>query len=189
MVRSNGIIRIRDVVAKGLHPESLRRLYHRGVLERIDRGLYALPHADLSAHNGLALATRQIPKCVICLVSALSFHEVGTQAPPRIWLAIDRRTNWPRIKYPPTKVFRFSDPSFSSGIEEHVIDGVSVRIYSVAKTVADCFKFRNKVGLDVCLEALRECLRNRRRAADEIWEFAKVCRVTRVMLPYMEAMP
>jgi predicted transcriptional regulator of viral defense system len=140
-----------------------------------------------TVHLGLAQVAKAIPKGVICLLSALRFHEIGTQAPHEVWVALDRRAARPRLANPRTRIVRFSGEALAAGVETHEIAGVAVRIYSPAKTVADCFKYRNKVGLDAALEALREALRSRKCTADELWACARVCRVTEVMRPYMEA--
>ena len=129
-----------------------------------------------------------VPKGVICLLSALRFHDLTTQAPHEIWIAIDRKTRLPVNKALPIRFVRFSGPALIEGVESHIIDGIPVAIYQPAKTVADCFKYRNKIGLDVALEALKDCLRNRRCQADTLWRFAKICRVSNVMRPYLEAM-
>ncbi len=124
---------------------------------------------------------------MVCLLSALQNHHLTTQAPFEVWLAIAEKARLPKIEYPPLRVVRFSGPSLSFGIEEHEVDGVRVRVYSPAKTVADCFKYRNKIGLDVAIEALRDCLRQRKATRDELWSAAKVCRMSNVMRPYLEA--
>jgi predicted transcriptional regulator of viral defense system len=129
-----------------------------------------------------------VPKGIVCLISALNFHQIGTQLPADVWIALDRRSRRPALRYPPLHVVRFGGPALSEGIESHRIEGVRVRIYSVAKTVADVFKYRNKIGLDVALEALREAWRARRFTMDEIYRYARVCRVERVMRPYLEAL-
>ena len=189
LARRHGILRARDMEASGVHPECVRRMCRKGLLRRVGRGLYALPETEPSAHHGLALVSKRTPQAVGCLLTALQFHEIGTQAPFEVWIALERRMARPRIDYPPLRVMRFSGPALSEGIEEHEVEGVCVRVYCPAKTVADCFKYRNKIGLDVALEALREGLRQRKCASDDLWRFAKVCRVTTVMRPYMEAMP
>jgi predicted transcriptional regulator of viral defense system len=129
-----------------------------------------------------------VPRGVICLISALDFHEIGTQLPHEVWVAIDRKAARPRVRQPKTRIFFFSGKALTEGVDEHDVEGVRVKIYNPAKTVADCFKYRNKVGLDVALEALRETLRFRKCSVDELWTYAKVCRVTKTMRPYMEAM-
>jgi len=158
------------------------------VLERIARGQYRLAESPVTEHHGLAIAAAAVPKGVVCLVSALSFHRVGTQLPFQVWLALDRRARRPTLSYPPLRVVRFSGSALRAGIATHQIEGRPVRIYSVAKTIADCFKYRNKIGLDVALEALREGWRARRFTMDEIGRHAKACRVERVMRPYLEAL-
>ncbi len=135
----------------------------------------------------LALASRRVPHGLICLLSALRFHDLTTQNPSRIWLAIDRKARAPREPELPLQIVRFSGPALSEGVEEHAVDGVPVRVYSSAKTVADCFEYRRKIGLDVALEALREYLHSRRGSIDELWRYAGVCRVQNVMRPYLEA--
>ena len=182
-----GIIRPRDVEAAGFSRVYLRRLYIRGYLIRVGHGLYALPNALDSEHLSIAEVAKRVPNAVVCLISALSFHNLTTQIPHRIWIAIENK-NWePKFDYPPIELVRLTGPAFSFGIEEHEVNQVTVRVYSPAKTVADCFKFRNKIGLDVALEALREALRNKRVTVDEVAQAAKVCRVENVMRPYLEA--
>ena len=187
LARTSGVVSATDVRSLGVHPEYLRRLCAKGELVRIDRGLYRLPDAEVTAHHGLAQAAKAIPKGVVCLLSALRFHEIGTQAPHGIWMAINRRAAQPGIKRQKVRIMRFSGKSLSEGVEEHTIEGVRVNIYSSAKTVADCFKYRNKIGRDVALEALRDVLRDRKCSTDELWKYAKICRVTKTMRPYMEA--
>jgi len=187
LAHSSEVVSVSDVKSLGIHPEYLRRLCADGKLVRITRGLYRLPDAEITAHHGLAQAGKVVPKGVVCLLSALRFHEIGTQLPHEIWVAIDRRTAQTRVKRPKMRIVYFSGKAFTEGVEEHKIEGVTVRIYSPAKTVADCFKYRNKIGLDVALEALREVLRNRMCSVDELWKCAKICRVTKTIRPYMEA--
>ena len=183
-----GLLRVCDLTSRGLHPEYLRRLYKKGLVRREGRGLYIAANAEISVHYGLAQAAKRIPHGVICLLSALSFHEIGTQLPHQVWMAIDRRAAKPKIQFPPLRVMRFSGAALTEGIETYRIEGVPVQIFNPAKTVADCFKYRNKIGLDIALEALKECIRDRRTTMDDLWHFAQVCRMTNVMRPYMEAM-
>lgn len=183
----SGIMSSAEARSQGIHHEYLRQLCREGKLMRVGRGLYSLPDADVTLHHGLAQALKAIPKGVICLLSALRYHEIGTQAPHEVWVAIDRRAARPRAKYPRMRIVRFSGESLTEGIDEQNIEGMLVRIYNPAKTVADCFKYRNKIGLDVALEALREAIRERRCTTDELWQYAKICRVTKIMRPYMEA--
>ncbi|MDY7038547.1 MAG: type IV toxin-antitoxin system AbiEi family antitoxin domain-containing protein [Thermodesulfobacteriota bacterium] len=187
LARKLGVVRVRDLSDRGLHHESLRRLCKDGVLVKTGRGLYELSDADVTEHHTLALVGKRIPNAVICLLSSLQFHDIGTQSPSKVWIAIDRKAAKPHADYPTIRIVRFTGSSLSEGIEMHDIEGVTVRIYNPAKTVADCFKYRNKIGLDVSLEALRECIRGRRCTHDELWHYAKVCRVANVMRPYLEA--
>ena len=182
-----GLLRICDLTSRGLHPEYLRRLYQKGLVRREGRGLYIAADAEISVHYGLAQVAKRVSHGVICLLSALSFHEIGTQLPHQVWMAIDRRAAKPKIQFPPLRVMRFSGAALTEGIETYQIEGVPVQIFNPAKTVADCFKYRNKIGLDIALEALKECILDRRTTMDDLWHFAQVCRMTNVMRPYMEA--
>jgi len=185
--RRAGVVSASEIRSCGIHPEYLRRLCARGALVRVERGLYRLPDAEVTAHHGLVQAAKAIPRGVVCLLSALRFHEIGTQVPREVWIAIERRSARPRLKHQKVRIVYFSGMAFAEGVEEHVVEGVQVRIYSPAKTVADCFKYRNKIGLDVAIEALRDVLHGRKCSTDELWKYAKICRVTRIMRPYMEA--
>jgi predicted transcriptional regulator of viral defense system len=182
-----GIIRPRDVEAEGIHREYLLRLYRAGELARVGRGLYALPGAQTSEAISLAEVAKRVPGAVICLISALQFHNLTTQIAHRVWIAIENRKWEPKFDFPPLELVRFTGRAFSFGIEEHEVNRVSVKVYSPAKTVADCFKFRNKIGMDVAIESLRETLSSRKATIDELWEAAKVCRVANVIRPYLEA--
>ena len=187
LARNSGVVSTAEVRSLGIHHEYLRQMCAKGELVRVGRGMYSLPDADVTTHHGLAQAAKAIPKGVICLLSALRFHEIGTQSPHEVWIALDRRAAAPRARRLRTRIVRFSGKALTEGIGEHTIEGIQVRIYCPAKTVADCFKYRNKIGLDVALEALRDVLRGRRCSVDDLWKYAKVCRVTKVMRPYMEA--
>jgi predicted transcriptional regulator of viral defense system len=187
LARETGLIRPRDVEALGIPREYLLRLYRKGSLIRVGRGLYALPDAQTSEFLSLAEVSKRVPDAVICLFSALEFHHMTTQIAHRVWIAIENKRWEPKFEYPPLEIVRFTGASFGFGIDHHEVDRVEVKIYNPAKTVADCFKFRNKVGLDVALEALRETWRGRKATMDELWEAAKVCRVANVMRPYLEA--
>lgn len=188
LARKRGGLSTRDVDAVGLHRQALSRLVRAGDLERVARGLYRLPGEAVTEHHGLAVACTAVPHGVICLLSALGFHGVGTQLPFQVWMAIDRRSRRPALRYPPLRVVRFTGRALTAGIEAHRIEGTTVRVYGVAKTVADCFKYRNKIGLDVALEALREAWRARRFTMDELNRCARICRVERVMRPYAEVL-
>jgi predicted transcriptional regulator of viral defense system len=186
-LKKRGIMRAGDIEALGMSRESLAKMLEKGVVERLSRGLYTLSGQSHSENFSLAQVSVLIPQGVICLLSALQFHHLTTQLPFEIWTAIGNKT-WP-VRRPelPVRLVRFSFATLSSGIEEHIIDKVPVKIFCPAKTVADCFKFRNKIGLDVAIESLRSCLRKRLCTLDEIWHYAKICRVTNVIRPFLEA--
>lgn len=188
LARREGILRPRDLEAGGIPRVYLKRLRDRGVFNQIGRGLYALADRSITEHQSLAEACKRVPRGVVCLLSALRFHGLTTQAPFEVWLALDRRDRVPRGNRPPLRVVRMSPAARTAGTEEHAIGGVRVLVFGPAKTVADCFKFRNKIGLDVALEALREFLRKRAGTIDELWSHARVCRVANVLRPYLEAL-
>lgn len=188
LVRVRGVLRPRDLDAYGIPREYLRRMQDRGIIERIGRGLYVLPGRQVTEHHTLVQVAKRIPAAVFCLLSALRFHDLTTQSPHDVWIAIGPKAWRPRVDGPKVRVFRFSGAALTEGVETHTIEGVTVKVYGVAKTVADCFKFRNKVGLDVALEALRESWRERRASMDDLWLYAKVCRVSNVMRPYLESL-
>lgn len=186
LARRKGLLRARDLRPLAIPRRHLARLVAEGVLLRSGRGLYALADAAASEHRSLAEVCARVPAGVVCLLSALRFHGLTTQNPWEVWLAITPASRKPRIDHPPVRVVRFSGPAFTEGVEYHRIDGIAVKIYSPAKTVADCFKYRNKIGVDVAIEALRDAWSKRAATADQLWQFAKVCRVTNVMRPYLE---
>lgn len=181
------LVRPRDVEALGIARAFLTRLERRGLIERRARGVYVLADAPVSEHHSLALAAKLVPRGVVCLLSALRFHGLTTQDPHEVWMAIDFKARKPSVEFPVLRIVRFSGRSLAEGIEQHVIEAVPVRIYSPAKTVADCFKYRNKIGMDVAIEALRDALRKRKATIDEVHRFAKVCRVANVIRPYLES--
>lgn len=187
MLRKKGVLRPGDLDALGIPRSALRRLTERGLVTKVSRGLYRLADVPISEHISLAEACRRVPHGIVCLLSALRFHGLTTQNPHEVWLAIDQKARRPRVEYPPIRVVHVSGPTRAAGVETHVIDGVPVRIYGAAKTVADCFKFRRLVGLDVALEALRDYRRGR-RSMDDLWQFARIDRATNVMRPYIEAL-
>ncbi len=188
LAKRQGAIRIKDLLDRGIHPEFARRLIKKEILIRSARGLYTLADSEITEHHDLALVGKRLPKGVICLTSALHFHGIGTQFPRKIWLALERGSAQPRVSYPPISIVRLSGTSFTEGIRTHRLEGINVKIYDPAKTVADCFKFRNRIGLEAALEAARECLRERKATSDEIYRYAKICRVWNVMKPYLEAL-
>ena len=187
LAKTIGILRPRDLEGRGIPRNYLALLHHSGQLERVGRGLYRLPGKPVTTHHSLAEASKRVSGGVVCLLSALRFHDLTTQAPFEVWLAIANKARAPMPGIMPLRIVRFSAEALSEGIEIHDIEGVPVSIYCVAKTVADCFKYRNKIGLDVALEALRECRKKRKCTMDELWRYASICRVTNVMRPYLES--
>lgn len=188
LVRKSGVIRARDITALGIPTEYLRRLHRRGLLLRVGRGLYTPPKAGVTAHHSLAQVSKKVPNGVICLLSALQFHRLGTQVPSEVWVALDRKARPPRVDSHALRLVRMSGEALAAGVQEHRIEKVPVRIYGPAKTVVDCFKYRNKIGLDIALEALRDYRRRYPRGTQDLWRYAHVCRVTHVMRPYLEAL-
>lgn len=188
LAKEGGVLRPRDLARHRISRMTLARMEARGEIERIARGLYALPGASGTLHQSLVELAKRAPKAVACLLSALSFHEITTQLPHEIWIALPRGAWRPRPVHTKLRVLRFSGAAFTSGIETHVVQGVKVRVYNPAKTVADCFKYRNKYGLDVALEALRESWRAKKVTIDELNRYADICRVRNVMRPYLEAL-
>jgi predicted transcriptional regulator of viral defense system len=188
IVRKSGILRPRDLASRSIPRTYLQRLHEHGLLVKEARGLYKLPNAEVTENHSLAEACKRVPRGVVCLLSALQFHKLTTQAPSEVWLALDRKARAPREGGQPLRLVRMSGRALTEGIEDHRIEGVAVKVYKPAKTVADCFKYRNKIGLDVALEALRDYRQKHRAGMDELWRFAKICRVERVMRPYLEAL-
>jgi predicted transcriptional regulator of viral defense system len=188
LARTNGLLRTRDVEGAGAPRAALATLTQEGRLVKLGRGLYALPGRASSEHDSLAEVAARSAQGVICLLSALRFHELTTQQSSDIWLAIPHKAHSPQMDYPPLRIVRMSGEAMTQGVEVVDVGGTSARVFCVAKTVADCFKFRNKIGLDVALEALREAWRARRVTMDELWRYAEICRVANVMRPYMESL-
>ncbi len=185
---SEGVVRPRNVEATGFSRTRLARMTEAGELERVGRGLYVPTGAVITEHHTLVEAAVRVPRGIVSLLSALRFHNIGTQSPHEVWLAIDGKAWKPVLDWPPIRLVRFSGKALTVGVETHELERVSVKITSREKTVADCFKYRNKIGLDVALEALREYLRSRKRSVDQLALAANVCRVSRVMQPYLEAL-
>jgi predicted transcriptional regulator of viral defense system len=181
------LLRARDVAEQGLPTVVLSRLVATGKLDRVARGVYSLPGRALSEHRSLAEAALRIPRGVVCLLSALRVHGIGTQAPFEVWMAVPHHSPTPRLEQPALRIVRMSGAAFTEGIETVVIDGVKVSVFDAAKTVADCFKYRNKIGLDVALEALRDGWSQGRLSMDALWHYATVDRVANVMRPYLES--
>jgi predicted transcriptional regulator of viral defense system len=183
-----GVLRTMEAVRLGVHPRTLYAMREAGVLERLGRGLYRLSDLPPLGNPDLVAVALRVPDGVLCLLSALTFHDITTQVPHEVYVALKRGAEPTRLEHPPVRVFWFTGKAFTEGIETHELDGVSVRVYGAAKTVADCFKYRNKLGLDVALEALKLYLRERRGRPDELVRFARLCRVEKVMRPYVEAL-
>lgn len=188
LLQTQSTLRPRDLDAYGIPRNYLTRLYHRGLVERVGRGLYMLPQAEISAHHSLVEASQRVPHGVVCLLSALQFHGLTTQAPFEVWLAIANKAHLPRVQQPPLRIVRFSGAALTAGVEEMLLEGIPVKIYNPAKTVADCFKYRHKIGLDVALEALKDYRRQQQGTVAELWRYAEICRVTTVLKPYLEAL-
>jgi predicted transcriptional regulator of viral defense system len=183
-----GLLRTGRAIELGIAPRTLYAMRETGQLIQESRGVYRLVDASFDSQIDLAHVALRVPKGVICLISALAFHELTTQIPHAIYLALPNQAEKPRLEYPRLRLFWLSTKPYTSGIEEHTLDGVTVRIYGIEKTIADCFKFRNKIGLDVALEALREALRYKRCSVEGLLRFAQIDRVERIIRPYLEAM-
>lgn len=188
LLRRAGTARSRELVAAGITRSELSRMVAAGRLVRLARGLYALPDYQIGEHGALVTVAKRAPGVLFCLLTALRFHDLTTQAPFEVWIAIGNKEHPPRLDYPPLRTVRFSAAALKAGVETHKVDGTRVRVTGVAKTVADCFKFRNKIGLDVALEALREARRTKKASVDELWQYARLNRVANVMRPYLEAL-
>lgn len=188
LVREEGIVRPRDLRARGHAVEYLARLVAKGQLVKLDRGQYALPDRESTEHDTLIVTAKRYPEAVVCLLSALRFHGLTTQSPRAIWLAVEGSKLAPPEAPASVQVVRMTGASFRTGVEIHVVEQVSVRIFEPAKTVADCFKFRSRVGLDVAVEALRDCLAQRKATPARIWHFAEICRARTILRPYLEAL-
>lgn len=187
LLRRAGTARSRELVAAGITRSQISRMVAANQLQRVARGLYAMPGYQSGEHGALVEVAKRAPDALFCLLTALRIHDLTTQSPFEVWIAIGNKSHPPRMEYPPLRTTRFSAAALSTGVETRRVDGVKIQVTSVAKTVADCFKFRNKVGLDVALEALREARRAKKASADELWRYAKINRVTNVMRPYLEA--
>lgn len=188
LAKARAILRPKDLEAIGVPREYLRRLRDEGVLEQPARGLYVLAGAPPTEHQSLVEVCKRVPKGVICLLSALQYHELTTQIAHEVWIALPHGAWRPKLDTPRLRVVRYSDATLTYGVEQHRVGGAVLRVFNPAKTVADCFKYRNKIGLDVALEALRDSLAQRKATRDDIWKAAEVCRVANVMRPYMESL-
>ncbi len=187
LARHRRVLRAADVLEQGWSPQLLIRLHQSGKLQRIARGLYALPDAEVTEHQTLIEVCQRVPRGVLCLLSALQFHGIGTQMPHDVWIALPTGSQAPAMGYPTLRIARLRGAAYSDGIQTVVDHGAPIRVYCAAKTVTDCFKFRHKIGLDVALEALKDAWRSRKVTMAELGRFARINRVERVMQPYLEA--
>ena len=176
-----------DAIRAGIHRNTLYGMLEAGLIERLSRGLYRVTDSEPLGNPDLVTVAKRVPKGVICLISALAYHDLTTQIPHEVHIAVPRNAEPPRLDYPPIRSYRFSGSAFSTGIETPRIDDIPVRIYNPEKTLADCFRYRNRIGLDTVLEALRLYKERRRVRVDNLLKYAEVCRVARVMRPYLEA--
>lgn len=183
----SGVFRTGEALKAGVHPRTLYRMRDQGIVERLGRGMYRFADIPSLENPDLATVAMKVPKGVICLISALSYHELTTEIPHEIYVALPRGAEPPRLDYPPLRIFWFSGPAFEEGIERHEVDGIPMKVYNPEKTLADCFKYRNKIGLDVVLEALKFYRQRKRFRADDLMRYARICRVEKVMRPYLEA--
>ena len=186
LARRKAVFRLSEATAEGVHPEAVRRMTRQGPLTRLGRGLYALPTIEPSEHHTLALIAKRAPHATFCLLTALRFHGLGTAHPREVWLAVDRRAGIPQIDVAPVRVVRLSGAALRGGADVHTIEGVPVRITSPARTVVDSFKFRNKIGIDVAVEALKEYRRSRKGSSDDLWREADHLRMAKIIRPYWD---
>jgi predicted transcriptional regulator of viral defense system len=188
LARQQGILRPRDLQDAGIPRVVLTRLAASGLLVKQGRGLYQLQDAPFSEYESLCQVARRVPQAAFCLITALQIHELTTQMPREIWIAMPRGSHTPRLDYPPIRMIQFTGDAYSEGIEIIQCDQINLRVYNIAKTLVDCFKHRNKIGLDVALEALKEARAQNKLAMDDIWHHAKIARVANIMRPYLESL-
>ncbi len=188
LAQGKALLRPSDAVDRGHSRLYLAQLAPRGLVHKVSRGLYALPQRKASEFASLAEVASKHPQALVCLLSALAFHGLTTQAPFEVWIAVDNKARAPQMPYPPLRIARFSGSALTEGVELHNIEGVPVKVTSVPKTIADCFKYRNKIGLDVAMEALKEAWSAKRVSMDELWHYGQICRVQNVMRPYLEGL-
>ncbi len=187
LIEKYGLARPKDLEARGITRAQLSRLVRDGLVRREARGIYVVAHHALSAEHTLAQVAKRVPEGVFCLLTALRLHGLTTQSPAEVWVALPEKARRPQLDYPSLRIARFAGDALTEGIEERRAEGVTLRVYSAAKTVADCFKYRNKIGIDVAVEALRDFSRKHRGGATELARFARICRVARVIQPYLDA--
>lgn len=187
IISVGGLVRTKQALELGIQSRMLKQLVQHNRLEQISRGLYRIPGKHPISNPDLFTVAARVPNGVICLISALSFHDITTQIPNKVSVALDRTAETPRLDYPPLSIHRFSGKAFSEGVEIHKVDGIEVKVYSMEKTLADCFKFRNKIGMDVAIEALKFYRSQKKIKMNDIYHFARICRVENIMRPYLEA--
>lgn len=188
IIRRRGIIKSSELARLGIARKYLSTLENEGLLVKQGRGTYALSDLNITERSSLALACKAVPSGVICLLSALQFHNIGTQLPTSVWLAIPTRSHRPEVSYPPLNLCEFSKSMHDNGIERYFENKVEIRVYGKAKTIVDCFRYRNKIGLDVCIEALKDYLIKSDASIDELMHYAAMCRTSKIILPYIEAL-
>ena len=188
IAREKSVIRAKDVEALGIHRQYLKRLCEQGLLIHSGRGIYSCPSAEITSHHSLVEVAQRVPKGVICLLSALNFYQITTEAPFEVWLAVATSSRPPQDKLLPMRIVYMSGLTLIEGVEIYELQGVRVKVFSLAKTVVDCFKYRSKIGLDVALNALKEAWIQQRLQIDELWYYAKICRVKTVISPYLESL-
>lgn len=185
--KHKGIMRTNEAIAAGIHPRTLYFMRDEGIIFQIARGLYELGEGSELSHPDYIMVTRKVPDARICLISALDFHNLTDEIPKSVYIALPKGAWEPNLSYPPVKTFRFSDVTYASGAVTHFVDGEEISVYNPAKTIADCFKFRNQIGLDVCIEALKRGIDQKKATYRDIFHFAKMCKVTKIIIPYLEA--
>lgn len=188
MRQMGATFRASQAIQRGIHPRTLYKLHNEGALEKISRGIYRLADKGAISNPDLTTVALRVPRAVVCLISALSFHHITTQIPRRVSIAIQNGSRVPKIDWPPISVHKFSLESFTAGIEKHRIDDITVQVYNIEKTLVDCFKFRNKIGMDVVIEALKYYKERKKCKVNELYKYAKLCRVEKAIMPYLEAM-
>jgi len=184
---NGGVLRTSDAIKAGIHPRTLYAMLNSGVIEKLSRGLYCLAGTKIG-NPDFIVVSRRVPDAVICLISAISFHDITTQIPHKVYIAVPREKWSPDIDYPPIRTFKYSRAVYRAGIEEHIIDGTPVKIYSPEKSLADCFKYRNRIGQDIAIESLKLYRERKKLKVDDIMKYARVCRVEKIMRPYLEAL-
>jgi predicted transcriptional regulator of viral defense system len=185
--KHGGILRTSEALDEGIYRRTLYHMEQEGLLTKLERGVYKLSDTDMLSNPDLAIVAKKIPKAKVCLISALDFYEMTTEIPHKVHIALPRTSRNPKIDHPPIKVYRFSGESLTEGIEKHEVDGVEVQVYNPAKTIADCFKFRNRIGLDIAMEALEQGIEQGKASYSDILKYAEICRVKSVIKPYLEA--